>query len=347
MITKRYIKPILFLLTVVFVVSNPYIIIQGVKNSLLICYENIIPSLFVVMVLADYANQHDILNFLGLPLRWYSKLMKVDSKDYSSYLVLSMIGGFAIGAKFLNEMKKNGYSQNALSVLGVSMINNSLGFCVFAVGAGLLNNYFIGLFLYISTMLASIISAFLLSFTFKYNIVSANFSNDKKPSSIAKSINNSVNSILSVCGFVVIFSTLCEAILLYINKYDILSVIFAIFTEITYGCIKISEFYGLNSYFFCIALSFLPICTLCQVYYFTDNLSLIKTLLLSRIIHTPISLLIFSVLINLFPIAFHTMSVDSVIFKTYSYSGELSFTLFIICLLLIKILDKNKLFTNR
>ncbi len=346
MITKKYIKPVLFVVGIMFITINPYIIIQSVKNSLIICYESIIPSLFIFMALSNYAAQQDILYIFGLPFRWFSRLMKIDSNDYSGYMFLSMLGGFAAGAKFIKQMENSGYPQKTLSVIGIAMINNSFAFCAFTVGTGMLKNYYVGLILYISTLTASMITAFLLSFIIKYNIVIPQSIQNNKPVSLAKAINDAVSNVLSVCGFVITFNTLCEVILLYTSQSSDLSVFSGIFTEVTTGIIRIINHYNSDLYLICFALSILPLSTICQVYHFTENPYLIKTLIYSRIIHTPVSLLIFSLLTNLFPVECQTMAIENAVYKSFSYSSELSFTLFIIALIFIKIFDKNKLFTN-
>ena len=346
MLIKDYIKSFAIVIIVVFTILNPYFIIESVKSGLFICYESIIPSLFVFMVIANYASQDTILKILSYPLTWYSKLMKVEDYSYSGYLLLSLIGGFAVGAKFINRLENTNYSEKSVCVLGTAMINNSLGFCVFALGAGMLKNFTVGLFLYMSCTAASLITAFILSFIYKYNIVTAISFPYKTETNIIDSINNAVSSTLSICGFVIVFNALCEAISLYSFKNKTLLDLLCVFVELTSGCIKIIANFNDKPYLLCFALSIIPISTLCQVFYFTQNKPLISLLIKSRLIHTPVSLLIFSLLSNLFPASVAVASFNDSVLKNFSYNAELSFTLFVLSIIFIKILDKNKLFTN-
>lgn len=346
MLVKRYIKSILRIVAIIITVFNPYLIIQSVKNGLLICYENIIPSLFVFMVIANYATQSDILNVLSVPLRFYGRLMKTEDKSYSGYLLLSLIGGFAVGAQFIKRLENAGYNEKATTVLGIAMINNSLGFCVFSVGAGMLKNYSTGILLYLSCTFASLVSAFIISFLIEYNIVSKTDFSSFPPVTITNSINNAVSGMLSICGFVVLFNVLCEVISLYSYQNFLLEVFLCRILELTTGCFKILEFSAGNAYFLCIALSILPISTLCQIYHFTENKKLISVLVKSRLIHTPVSLLIYSVLSNIFPVSMMTATFNEAVLKSCSYNTELSFTLFIISFIFIKLFDQNKLFTK-
>ena len=346
MLVRDYIKSFAIVLIAVFIVLNPYFIIESVKSGLFICYENVIPSLFVFMVIANYAAQDTTLKILSFPLRWYSKLMKVEDHNYSGYLLLSLIGGFAVGAKFINRLENNNYNEKAVCILGTAIINNSLGFCVFTLGAGMLKNYVVGLFLYLACTVSSLITAFVLSFFYEYNIVSPSIKSYNSKTNITDSINNAVSSILSICGFVVVFNTICEAISLYNFENKTVSSLICVFVELTSGCIKIINNFSNKPYLLCFALSIMPVSTLCQVFYFTQNKLLISFLLKSRLIHTPVSLIIFSMLLNLFPTFVTVASFDESVLKSFSYNAELSFTLFMISLIFLKIFDQNKLFTN-
>lgn len=344
MIIKNTLKNLIFIFVMYIVCSNPYMIMESVKNGLGICYESIIPSLFVFTVISNYARQSDILSLLSLPFYPYSKLMKVKDKSYSGYLLLSLIGGFAIGANMLKKLQDDGYDEKALDVLGITMINNSFGFCVFTLGAGMLNNYFTGLLLYGALCLSSLITAFLVSFLYPYNIVTSREITEKSTVSLVESIRKSTDTILYICGFVVVFNCMCEVIQLYTGQY---SDFICIFMEITCGLLGILSNYGNNLYLICFALSVLPVCTLCQVYYFTGNKSLVKTLMASRIIHTPLSLIVFSLLKNMFPVSVQTASAGNMILKGYSAGAELSFTLFILTFIFLKLFENNKLFTKK
>ncbi len=342
---KSVVKSLTATAIAVLIIANSSVVIQSVKEGLLLCYNSVIPSLYIFMVLSKYISGLGNSTLLSFPFSGYSKLIKIKDRQYSVYLILSLLGGFAVGATFLNEMKKRGYPKQALYAAAPTLVNNSLSFCVMAVGAVMLGNIALGLFLFISQVCASLITGFILSFIFKYNIVSLPENSIKNQNNIVDCINSSVTSILSICGFVVLFYSLCQVVLLYI-KNDILSCIFTVFTEITCGCSSITNILGRNIYFICFAISIMPISTLCQVYYFTQDSGIIKTLLYSRILHTPVCMLIFSCLINFFPVAANVISPQVVAVKYFNNTMEISGVLFMISLCFIYSFENNKLFTK-
>lgn len=346
MIIKQYILAFIFLFSLSVMLLNPEIMISSVKNSLFICYNSIIPSLYIFMVFSIYFSQKDFMKIIAKPFNLYSHLIKIKDKKFSVYMLLSLFGGFAIGANFLRELKNDGYSKDALCVIAPAMINNSFSFCVYAIGVGLFNNFKLGIFLFFSLTISSLITSFILSFFYKYNIVSSTDNINKKPIPFNECISSSVKNILSVCGFVILFYYMCEVIILYSKKHAILSSIICIFTEVTTGCLKSAAILGKNPFIICFCLSILPISTICQVSYFTGEKFFIKSLLFSRLIHTPISIAILKLILNYFPVAINTSENISGNVKLFYSSIEISSTLFLLTLVFLIIFDSSKLFTK-
>jgi len=345
MIIKKYCIPPLCSLIAIIITVNAQSVMLFVKNALLMCYNNIIPSLFVFMVLSSYLGQGRFATVLSLPFLWYSRLLKIKDNRFSAFVLLSLTGGFAVGANFLNQLQQTGYEKNCLYTISPVLINNSFSFCVFAVGIGMLDNYYLGLMLFAALAFASLITGFVLSFIYEYNIVLNKNLNSMKSKSFVECVNSSVSNILSICGYVIIFYVLCKVLSLYIHSKSVLNILSALL-EVTCGCSEIALNYGKNPYFICVALSIVPVSTLCQVYYFTYNKNIIKSLIASRIIHTPVSLIIFNVLCNLFPVASSAVNQQAVTVKYFYNTSEISAVLFMLVLAFTIIYDRNKLFTK-
>jgi len=342
MLNKKFYKSMSVFITFIIIIIHGQLIMQEVKNAMIICYNSVIPSLYVFMVFSTYVGNSDMMEILSLPFRFYSRLMKIEDNTYSGYLLVSMIGGFAIGASYIKNLQEKGYPDKCLCAVTPSLINNSLSFCVLAVGVGMLNNLRIGIMLFLSVSCAGLITSFILSFIYQYNIVTLKKSNLYcKNTGFVSAVTSSVQNILHICGFVILFHCLCNVVSLYINNTFLLT-LFTVFSEVTCGCLKIVESTGYNPYYICIALSVLPVSTIVQVSYFTKNNKIIKSLILSRLIHTPISCIILSVLIQLFPSA-AVVSSTEIIAKAYHNSFELSATLFLLTLCFIIITDSGRL----
>ena len=215
MLNKNAIKSAGLLSIIIFIMINPLVLTESVKNGMLICYNSIIPSLYVFTIFANYRSQSGIMEVISIPFRWYGRLLKIEDNYFAGCLAVSLLGGFSIGANYLNILKSRGYSDNTLNTLSISLINNSFSYCVFAVGVTSLGNIILGIIIYLSLILSSLITAFLFSFFYEYNIVFQSDNSEKNDISLVSSIKNAVETILVICGFVIFFNFVCEVILLY------------------------------------------------------------------------------------------------------------------------------------
>lgn len=327
------------------ILSKPRAVMQYVKNALSLCYSNVIPSLFLFMVISNYISAGSFIPALSKPFRWFARLMKVEDEHYPAYILLSLVGGFAVAGSLLKKMADLGYSRRTTQLLSISMVGNSFAFCAFAVGAGYLGNFNLGVMIFISTAAAGLIAAFVLSFFINYESVGQLEISPRQPS-LVESIGDAAKSMLSVCGFVVVFYCMCEVMLLYIDN-PVLKAVLCAMTEVTSGALKVSRLTHANPTAVCLCISFLPACTLAQTSYFSQDPRIAKLLLFSRILHMPVSVLIFSVLKNLFPVAAAVNAAGSVVVKGYQNSIEISATLFVLSVIFLCIFDSNKLFTKQ
>ena len=345
MIIKKYCTAAVCATAAIIITVNAQEMMLYVKSALELCYSNVIPSLFVFMVLSSYLGQAGFSQILSIPFTWYSRIMKIQDRKFACAVLLSLTGGFVGGAGFLKEFSESGYDRNCLKTISPVLINNSFSFCFFAVGIGMLGNMYTGIMLFISLTAASLITGFMLSFYHQYNIVTVNNLDKTKSKSFVDCVNSSVKNILSICGFVVIFYVLCKVLSLYTSSNMLKNTLYSLM-EVTCRCSNIALNSGKNSFFICAALSFYPLSTLCQVFYFTDDLKILKALVFSRFIHTPVSLVIFTVLCNLFPVSTMVLSPENVAVKYFYNTSEISVTLFMIILSFLMISDRKKLFTK-
>ena len=165
---NKILKTAFFLGTLAIFFQNGDVITNSVKTGLELCYSAVIPSLFVFMVLSAVLSQSPGAKIVALPLWPYAKLLKAkDAGKTAGYIFLALLGGFSAGAMMLGKIKQSCNDSNRLSVLAIAMVNNSPSFCIMTVGFILLGNKNIGVLLFVSLTLASLITAFIFSFILK------------------------------------------------------------------------------------------------------------------------------------------------------------------------------------
>lgn len=197
----------LFLVLFLFLANVKYIT-ASVISSLGFIYRTLIPSLFPFMVISSIIlyttrvqSDFKLINFV------------LDNcKIYANEILIGWICGFVIGAKGICEKYKlyNDIESFNRSVFLSS--NAGAGFVIGCVGGVIYKNIWFGIYLYIVQILSALLIFKLKGYkkTYSKNIIY----DTPIPffSAIVKAVKVSTGSIITICGFNIFFSTLCDLI---------------------------------------------------------------------------------------------------------------------------------------
>ena len=319
-----------------------------VKEAMNMCYTTVIPSLFIFMVLASFLSCLKYSYILCLPFFPAFRLLKIKDKRLITYIVLGIIGGFACGGYFLDKIR-NEYkcSNNLAGIISILISNNSPAFVISAVGISMLGNTYSGIALYFSLLFSGFITAFILSFLFRYDTAVPTKATSHTASDIIDSITAATHSMVVICGVVIFSYSMCKAISLYTNNPFILLALSGI-SEVTTGCKFAIELFGKNLIIVCAVLAFCPLSTFLQIKSFGDNKHFsFKILWISKLIHIPLSCIILRVATNLFPQAFAVISGSDISVSMHWYSLRVSCMLLVVAICFVLCFDKKiGVFTN-
>jgi len=245
--TKKYIQVIFIILVMYIYFKNSQLIVSSVKDGLLLCYNVVIPSLFVFMVICSIISNLSCCELLALPFMPYFRLIHINDKRVAAYCILSVMGGFATGGIMLDKLEKEfDCDKNTLGILSIIMTGNSPSFVILAVGLHYLRNIYMGIILYFSIISSAFITAFILSFIHKPYIKYTSKNQLVSTNIILFSIKKSTTSIIDICGVVTLTFCMCKVFSFYTDNSLIL-LGFSIFTEVTSACEIISEYFGMNT----------------------------------------------------------------------------------------------------
>ncbi len=193
----------------------------AVKNGLTLWATSVVPSLLPFFVATELLMHTNIVNFLGRLLnKWMRPIFNIDGKG-SFALIMGLISGYPMGAKIACEFRKKDICTKTECERLLSFTNNSGPlFIVGTVGISMFGNTTIGILLLITHILASLTVGFIFRFWKMDNNRSANrgefiscsnknfvtFSN--LGGVLSESITSSIQTILVIGGFVVIFSSI-------------------------------------------------------------------------------------------------------------------------------------------
>ena len=345
---KKYILAIISVSIIVIYFCNTKIIVQGVKEGLVLCYNTIIPSLYIFMVISVFLSFSDFSELLSIPFRPFFRILNIRNKKITAYCILSMLGGFATGGYFLNRIDKEfRCDKNLKYILTLLTSNNSPAFVITAVGTQMLKSTKTGVMIYTSVLVSGYMTAFLLSFLLPYSDADNSCLSQTEESNITNAIKVAITSILNICGVVILSVSVCKVIQLYIN-FSAVSVVFSVISEVTCACDYIVNTYGNNLYLIAIAVTITPLSAYFQMKSFDKNNSYsFKILFLSKLLQVPLCISFLRILVNLFPETTAVYSSYDICINTYWNSPQMSFYLFILSVCFVIFFDrKTEVFTK-
>lgn len=200
-------------------IISPTGCIGAAKEAISVCKEVVIPTLFPFIFCGNIFIELGAARILG---RYLSRLMLPMfnvSGAGAIALVLGIMSGYPVGAICAASLYQSGECSKAESERLLAFCNNSGPmFIIGAIGTGMLGSHKIGVFLYI----AHIMSAFLCGIIFKgygkkestIYLPPAKEEADKKTAAldIGAAVIKSVNTVLLICGFIIIFAVFTNAL---------------------------------------------------------------------------------------------------------------------------------------
>lgn len=247
---KSLFLPLAICFFTIFLITFSKSNLAAAKAGLNLWATSVLPSLFPFFIATELLGYTKIISYLG---KLFHKIMRpvfnVPGEGIFA-LLMGIISGYPVGAKIVADLKRQGICNSIECERLISFTNNSGPlFILGTVGIMLFHSASIGIYLLIS----HIISSILVGICFRWwkrreekklytefrsveKIQKLSFSN--LGDILSRSISSSINSILIVGGFVVLFSVVCS-ILENTKILILLSCIFAPFFEM----FKIPSYY--------------------------------------------------------------------------------------------------------
>ena len=192
----------------------------AVKNGLTLWANSVVPSLFPFFVATELLSHTNIVNYFGILLNNIMKPLFNIRGEGSFAFVMGIISGYPIGAKIVTKFRENGDCTKAEAERLLAFTNNSGPlFIIGTVGITMFGNTLIGFLLFITHFLGCIIVGFLFRFWKFKDSENIFYKNSSKSTNqnitlsnlgeiLSSSIMNSVNSIVIIGGFVILFSVI-------------------------------------------------------------------------------------------------------------------------------------------
>lgn len=185
---------------------------NGAQNGIGFCLNVLIPSLFPFMAAASFLIKSGLAQQIGKPFGKLTSALFGLNGSFAPIILLSMIGGYPVGARGISALRKCGAaSEKESEKAALFAVCAGPGFIVNFVGTSLYQNEKLGLIILVSQILSVVILGITINFFDKnkasYNSLSAN-KNTSLPfsSALVEAAADSSKGMLNICAFVVIFS---------------------------------------------------------------------------------------------------------------------------------------------
>lgn len=209
--------------------------ISAAKNGLSLWVNSVVPSLFPFFIAIELLNHTNVAHILGKLLNRFMKPI-FNVPGIGAYIfIMGIISGYPTGAKIVTQFRENGMITKAEGERLLTFTNNSGAlFILGTVGITLFGNSTIGILLLLTHILACISVGIVFRF-WKLNdtekINSNNLNKNLKANSsniLGSSISSSINTILMIGGFIVLFSIIISIL----NTSKVLLILSNIFIPI-------------------------------------------------------------------------------------------------------------------
>lgn len=312
---KKLMSIVLVLLFMLLLLIYPENGVKGAVRGLIMCSDIVIPSLFPFCVCVLFLYKAGFFNLIKSKLSGISRFLFGINGECFSIFIMSFLGGYPIGAILIEKAyEENKISKrNAENMLNYC-INSGPAFIIIGIGNGIFFNIKIGVLLFFSNFLASLFLALILK---RYSVYeqanNKSLNHQNITDTFVEATAEVSKSILSVCSYVVLFSTVIGMISAIPNIFG-LNKILSLLLEVTNACV-IS---GKNIYLLSFLLGFGGFSIHFQI------LSVLKKLkpsyikfLIGRVLHGLFSMFFTLILFKIFPVHIQTIS-------GLAYSGSLT-----------------------
>lgn len=339
---KKVIRLVSIIAVIVFMcllLKYPANAATGAKNGLLLSGSIIIPTMFPFAVATLYAVKMNIFTYLK-PIEKALKIFGLSAEMFF-VMILSFVGGYPLGSGLINEL----YNQKRIDKTQAHYmlcfcVNAGPAFIISAVGTLVLNSKKIGLVLFFSHILSSIVIMFFCSYRLRsIKIRTTEYEAFKKEkNAFSDSVISAAESMLKICAFVVLFSVTNSIISLFPFNDIIKSILLSL--EVTNAVVRVKNIYLIAFY-----LGFSGINVWFQVFSMTKDCGVnLKLFVFSRFLHGALNCMIFNAIVHIFKIRVSAISnnVEIVFPQEFGFT-EISVSLIVLVLLFVICLEnKNK-----
>ncbi len=285
---------------------RPDAVAGGISRGLSVCGSVIIPSLFPFLVLGTLLSKSGVAAAVGRRLERITRRLFGLPGCCAAGILLAFVGGYPAGGAAVGELVR---SEQITRDEGRRMLRFCVcggpGFIIGTVGARLMSSVPFGVILFAAHVLAALLLGIIgapkdtrrhtCAYTARRPALSL-------PQAFAESVTGACQTLLSMCGFILLFSGLLALLDTAVDN-RVASALLSCLLEVSSGCVAAADLGTLSPFVLGVAVGFGGLSVHCQL---ASSLVGTGTLTphfwLARLLHGSLTALLTVLLLRLIPI---------------------------------------------
>ena len=335
--------------SIVFLVIFPTESIEAAGDGLALCANVIIPSLFPFLVLSGFVARSGVAVAIGGRLDRVTRLLFGLPGCCAAGMLLSFVGGYPAGAAAIAELVR---SRRITRDEGRRMLQFCVcggpGFVISTVGAGLMNSTALGVVLYAAHIAAALAIGILATPNSARRRAATRSVTAPRCSAAAafvESVTAACQSLLSMCGFLILFSALLSILdSLSLGDNRLLSVLVACLLEVSCGCVSASGLWLAAPLLLGFAVGFGGLSVHCQIASMLRGTgTMTPRFWITRLAHGVLTAVFTALLLRIVPVTLPVFgSGGAPLVRVFSGGVGLSVFLLLLCGIWLLFVDKRR-----
>lgn len=328
------------------VLLRPDAVAGGISRGLSVCGSVIIPSLFPFLVLGTLLSKSGVAAAVGRRLERITRRLFGLPGCCATGILIGFVGGYPAGGAAVGELVR---SQQITRDEGRRMLRFCVcggpGFIISTVGAGLMGSVPFGLLLFAAHITAAVLLGMIGApkATRQYTPVrTARAPRLSLPQAFVESVTNACQTLLSMCGFILLFSGLLALLDTAVDN-RVANALLSCLLEVSSGCVAAADLGALSPFVLGVAVGFGGLSVHCQL---ASSLVGTGTLTphfwLSRLLHGSLTALLTLLLLRLIPITLPVFGTTVPTVQAVTDHVGISVFLLLLCGIWLLSVDKGR-----
>lgn len=220
----------------------------GIKKGILFCLEALVPSLFLFMALSAFTIRSGAVLTASRPFRRLSRVLFGLDESGFAVILLSMLGGYPVGARCIAMMAQRGTMSDAQARKAAAIaVCAGPGFLMNYVGGALLQNRRAGGILLCAEITGVLVTGFITGRLLRCEPTSCSPAIAKVSGEnlLIDAVKDASAATFQMCSMVVVCTAITEIIAVISPTKEMTDILSAL-TEITEGCHRMCGSYPLH-----------------------------------------------------------------------------------------------------